>query len=68
MLANSRPSNPPYAGLKARRRRKTSKEERICPVCAQAFKKAEHLARHLRSHTKEKPFNCPVCNKGFARQ
>ncbi|KAJ5379755.1 uncharacterized protein N7496_002183 [Penicillium cataractarum] len=68
MLSNPRSSNPPYAGLKARRRRKTSKEERICPVCAQAFKKAEHLARHLRSHTKEKPFNCPVCNKAFARQ
>ncbi|KAJ5135977.1 hypothetical protein N7448_004531 [Penicillium atrosanguineum] len=53
---------------KSRRRRKTSKEERVCPVCAQDFKKAEHLARHLRSHTKEKPFNCPVCNKAFARQ
>ncbi|OKO90300.1 Transcriptional regulator ADR1 [Penicillium subrubescens] len=68
MLSNSSPSNPHLTGLKARRRRKTSKEERICPVCAQTFKKAEHLARHLRSHTKEKPFNCPVCNKAFARQ
>ncbi|KAJ5679879.1 hypothetical protein N7462_008123 [Penicillium macrosclerotiorum] len=54
--------------MKVRRRRKTSKEERVCPVCAQAFKKAEHLARHLRSHTKEKPFGCPVCRKAFARQ
>ncbi|KAJ5365232.1 hypothetical protein N7517_008118 [Penicillium concentricum] len=61
-------STSPYLGLKAQRRRKTSKEERICPVCAQAFKKAEHLARHLRSHTKERPFNCPVCHKAFARQ
>ncbi|KAJ5707407.1 hypothetical protein N7488_007208 [Penicillium malachiteum] len=57
-----------YTGVKAHRRRKTSKEERICPVCTQGFKKAEHLARHLRSHTKEKPFNCPVCDKAFARQ
>ncbi|CEO59752.1 hypothetical protein PMG11_04416 [Penicillium brasilianum] len=68
MLSNPRSSNSSHTGLKARRRRKTSKEERICPVCTQAFKKAEHLARHMRSHTKEKPFNCPVCNKAFARQ
>ncbi|KAJ5083006.1 hypothetical protein N7532_012049 [Penicillium argentinense] len=59
---------PPYTGTKTRRRRKTTSEERICPVCAQSFKKAEHLARHLRSHTKEKPFNCSVCKKAFARQ
>ncbi|KAK9849697.1 hypothetical protein MYU51_013185 [Penicillium brevicompactum] len=61
-------SRSPYMGTKARRRRKTSKEERVCPVCNQTFKKAEHLARHLRSHTKEKPFNCLVCQKAFARQ
>jgi uncharacterized C2H2 Zn-finger protein len=51
-----------------RRQRKTSQEERICPVCSQAFKKAEHLARHFRSHTKERPFMCPVCSKLYVRR
>ncbi|PVH69710.1 hypothetical protein DL98DRAFT_438461 [Cadophora sp. DSE1049] len=51
-----------------RRRRKSSKEERICPICSLSFNKAEHLERHLRSHTKEKPFRCQVCDKVFARQ
>ncbi|KAK5800143.1 hypothetical protein VI817_002355 [Penicillium citrinum] len=33
-----------------------------------AFKKAEHLDRHIRSHTKERPFTCDVCGKLYARQ
>ncbi|KAJ5974811.1 hypothetical protein N7481_008518 [Penicillium waksmanii] len=51
-----------------RRQRKTSQKERVCPVCSQAFKKAEHLARHFRSHTKERPFMCPVCDKLYVRR
>ncbi|GKZ24778.1 hypothetical protein AbraIFM66951_002002 [Aspergillus brasiliensis] len=51
-----------------RRRRKTVQQERICSVCAQSFKKAEHLARHFRTHTKERPFICEECGKFFARQ
>ncbi|KAF5610573.1 early growth response [Fusarium tjaetaba] len=50
------------------RRRKTTKEERVCSICSQRFAKAEHLHRHVRSHTKEKPFTCPVCDKRFTRQ
>ncbi|KAJ5585637.1 hypothetical protein N7450_005424 [Penicillium hetheringtonii] len=68
MLCNPAPSSPNSpVTRKARRRRKTSKEERICPICAHFFKKAEHLARHMRAHSKEKPFGCPVCHKNFAR-
>lgn len=52
----------------ARRRRKSSKEERVCSICSQAFRKAEHLARHVRSHTKEKPFECSVCGRTYVRE
>ncbi|KAL8947497.1 MAG: hypothetical protein Q9222_006226 [Ikaeria aurantiellina] len=29
---------------------------------------SEHLKRHERSHTKEKPFECPECSRCFARR
>ncbi|KAF7514600.1 hypothetical protein G7054_g15170 [Neopestalotiopsis clavispora] len=29
-----------------------------CTECGQGFSKTEHLVRHIRSHTKEKPFTC----------
>lgn len=44
----------------------------VCPVssCSKAFKRREHLRRHLRSiHTNDKPHACPHqgCNKRFSR-
>ncbi|KAE9380896.1 hypothetical protein N431DRAFT_396177, partial [Stipitochalara longipes BDJ] len=43
------------------------RRHRQCPFCPRAFSKHEHLARHLRSHTKEKPFECSICDKRFGR-
>ncbi|GFF94870.1 zinc finger protein rsv1 [Aspergillus udagawae] len=43
------------------------KRERICPWCSQSFSKEDHLARHVRRHTREKPFSCAICAKSFTR-
>ncbi|KAI0008806.1 hypothetical protein F4779DRAFT_628195 [Xylariaceae sp. FL0662B] len=43
----------------------TSKQ---CSICGATFSRHEHLARHAKTHTQEKPFKCTSCGKYFARQ
>lgn len=38
-----------------------------CLVCGRNFSRREHLKRHVRSHTREKPFQCRTCGKSFCR-
>ncbi|KAL4877855.1 fungal-specific transcription factor domain-containing protein [Aspergillus karnatakaensis] len=49
-------------GTSANRRR-----QRLCPWCSRSFTKDEHLARHIRTHTREKPFSCTICQTTFSR-
>ncbi|RCK59384.1 Cell wall integrity transcriptional regulator CAS5 [Candida viswanathii] len=39
-----------------------------CPICDGRFMRPEHVKRHLRSHTLEKPFECEQCQKTFNRK
>ncbi|KAI9844329.1 MAG: homeodomain transcription factor ste12 [Sclerophora amabilis] len=40
-----------------------------CPIpsCGRLFKRLEHLKRHVRTHTQERPYICQHCNKAFSR-
>lgn len=55
------------------RKSSTDKQVRshVCPVieCQRPFKRLEHLKRHMRIHTLERPFTCnyPGCHKTFSR-
>lgn len=37
------------------------------PTCGRLFKRLEHLKRHVRTHTQERPYVCSSCNKAFSR-
>lgn len=41
----------------------------VCPLfsCGRLFKRMEHLKRHLRTHTMERPYQCQRCKKRFSR-
>ena len=39
-----------------------------CPTCSRAFSKPAHFARHLMTHTKDRPNICDHCGRSFARR
>lgn len=46
------------------------KKKHPCPLCDSRFQRPEHVKRHMKSHSKEKPFQCDVenCGKRFNRK
>ncbi|KAI0181630.1 hypothetical protein GGR52DRAFT_46878 [Hypoxylon sp. FL1284] len=55
--------------LSRRRRRDGSSgvQQRLCTHCGRSFKRSEHLDRHVRTHTKEKPYICH-CGQAYSRR
>ncbi|KAK0388003.1 hypothetical protein NLU13_4247 [Sarocladium strictum] len=38
-----------------------------CDECGASFSRREHLQRHMRSHTNERPYTCSQCGNAFSR-
>ncbi|RAL07805.1 uncharacterized protein BO97DRAFT_332950, partial [Aspergillus homomorphus CBS 101889] len=47
---------------------KKAKRAFRCQFCPKEFLRNEHLQRHERLHTKEKPFRCTACSERFTRR
>ncbi|KEF51586.1 uncharacterized protein A1O9_12221 [Exophiala aquamarina CBS 119918] len=46
-------------------RARGKEREKQCAYCERTFTKEEHLRRHERSHTGEKPFKCHKCSRKY---
>jgi uncharacterized Zn-finger protein len=49
---------------------KDKQKDLTCKICGKLFQRQEHLIRHFRVHSGEKPFACdfPGCTKRFSRK
>lgn len=55
--------NPPFAGLPYH---PTGRPNTTCRICLKTFACYSALEIHYRSHTKERPYKCEVCDRGFS--
>ncbi|KAF7555448.1 hypothetical protein G7Z17_g2167 [Cylindrodendrum hubeiense] len=58
-------SNVPQLAVQGSRRRHGA--QHTCTYCSRSFARAEHLHRHRRIHTREKPYTCD-CGVAFTRR
>ena len=70
-LPPTAPQGHHHHPLQGRARPMSSAKNHGCsiPGCMKRFKRLEHLKRHIKTHTLERPFACttPGCNKRFSR-
>ncbi|XP_036400316.1 sal-like protein 1 [Megalops cyprinoides] len=64
-LTSCNPSKDPLSLLFPIRERGTFKNT-ACDICGKTFACQSALDIHYRSHTKERPFICTACNRGFS--
>ncbi|XP_030622074.1 sal-like protein 1a isoform X1 [Chanos chanos] len=64
-LTSVNPSKDPLGMLFPFRERGSSKNT-ACDICGKTFACQSALDIHYRSHTKERPFICTACNRGFS--
>ncbi|KAI4891460.1 hypothetical protein NFI96_000641 [Prochilodus magdalenae] len=64
-LTSMNPSKDPLGLLFPFRERGTSRNT-SCDICGKTFACQSALDIHYRSHTKERPFICTACNRGFS--
>ncbi|XP_070691167.1 sal-like protein 1a [Pempheris klunzingeri] len=64
-LTSVNPSKDPLGMIFAFRERSTMKNT-SCDICGKTFACQSALDIHYRSHTKERPFICTACNRGFS--
>ncbi|KAI8147684.1 hypothetical protein BJV82DRAFT_552611 [Fennellomyces sp. T-0311] len=66
-----RRSSAPISGTNQQQQQQQQQKSHVCPImqCQRRFKRLEHLKRHMRIHTLERPFACtyPGCHKTFSR-
>ncbi|GAA5975797.1 hypothetical protein JCM10908_005283 [Rhodotorula pacifica] len=66
-LSNSIPAGSAQPNSRKRKEPKDAASRKyLCTECDQKFARPSALATHILTHTREKPFVCMTCNRGFA--